>query len=534
MPLTKKIIICSVVTIALLSSLSGCIFDDWLGGTSFSLVSWSVVDDEDFASLNITFSCSDSITIKLLNPSSLLVDTDYFFGSEDNQYVVLHLAESRHSVTPGQYNVKAYNSDNSEISSQTISIAGSDLSILSCAQDWWEQEVWVGQDSLFGLNMAVKNNGDVPVYPYTTEVTIDSETITGNVLPCVIMPGQRKSIDCFIYREESIPDDTTFFVSLKDIDGNTLSTGYFSINVQDFVDVTRFDWRHNGNRWVNIPIPEYMYDYYSSLERRSNEDYSLYIFDSNDDDYIDIILDCLTFAFPSTDDVEKINYIASFVQNLEYKSDDDTDSTYEYPRYPIETLYNEGGDCEDLSIIAASLLSQLGYDVALLRLPNHMAVGVSLTESALPSYDYYIEDYYFLETTTTTPGCGYIPSNYQDVSDVTAYPITSRPLLVHNWKDGHLSIYSVGGLVDSVKVTIVVENLGSSTAQNILVKGAFYSAYDQEINAATKTISSLEPGMKKEVVLSTDVPLGATTWFKTRLYYGNQMVDERQSASSFP
>ena len=81
MPLTKKTVIYLVIPIVLLSSLSGCIFDDIFGGAGFSLVTWSVVDDEDFASINVTFSCSDYITFKILNPSSLLIDTDFFYGS---------------------------------------------------------------------------------------------------------------------------------------------------------------------------------------------------------------------------------------------------------------------------------------------------------------------------------------------------------------------------------------------------------------------------------------------------------------------
>lgn len=534
MPLTKKIIISLSIAIVLISSFSGCIFDEWFGGTSFSLSSWRIIDDEDFAALNITFSCSGYSTVKLLGPSSLLLDSDFFYKEDGEQYAILNVAESRHSVTPGQYKLRAYDDDNKEIFSKTFSFEGSDLSILSCYQKWWVREAWIGGYSLLEMRMIVRNNGDTPVYPYYVTVTMDSEPITGYVLPCVILPGETDYVYCFVYRE-SEPDDSSCNVNLKDIDENILASDSFPVNAQDNVPIQQFEWRYKGNRWVDIPKPTYLYDYYIGLDRINIEDYCLYIFDPYDDRYIDILLDSLMYSFSSSDDVEKINYVASFIQkNIKYVSDSDTNSSYEYPRYPVETLFYGKGDCEDLSILTASLLDKLGYSVALLRLPNHMAVGVHLSEDALPLYDYYTEEYYYLETTTTIPSCGYVPSPYQSPSELTVYPILSRPLLMHKWKDGHLSIYSINGQADSIKVTLVVENLGVSSAGNILVKGAFYSRYEQEINAETKTISSLEPGMKKEVTIICNVPLSATTWFKTRVYYDNELVDEHQSVSSFP
>jgi predicted transglutaminase-like cysteine proteinase len=535
MPLTIKTIIAIITTILITSSFSGCIFDDILGITTLSLVSWTIIDDEDFASLNITFESSGTSTFKLLGSNSQVLDSEYFYKENDNQYALLHLAESRHSVTSGSYYVKAYNIDNSEIYSKIISFDGADLSISSCYQKWWERETWIGGFSLLELRLIVQNNGDVPTYPYYVKVTVDTETTTGLVIPCVIMPGETDYVYCFIYIK-SEPDESDFSIYLEDIDENILTSGVFPVDIQDNIALQKFEWKHQRNDyWVYVPKTTYLNKFYSGLDRINIEDYSLYIFNQYDDQFIDILLDILMFSFSSTRDVDIINYIASFVQKgLQYERDSETNESYEYPRYPVETLFYGKGDCEDLSIILASLLDRLGYSVALLRLPNHMAVGVQLEEDELPYYDYYIEDYYFLETTTTTPSCGYVPSSYQSPSELSIYPITSRPLLIHNWKEGHLSIYSINGKANSIKVTLVIENLGVSTAQNVLVKAAFYSNHDQEINAISETISSLEPGMKEEVTIICNVPLSVTTWFKTRVYYDNVLVDEHQSISSFP
>ena len=104
-------------------------------------------------------------------------------------------------------------------------------------------------------------------------------------------------------------------------------------------------------------------------------------------------------------DVEIINFVASFVQNLEYAKDD---SQQDYPRFPIESLKDSKGDCEDKAILTASILDSLGYNVSLLKIPNHVAVGVRLGKSATV-YDYYIEQYYFLETTSSGWILGKVP-----------------------------------------------------------------------------------------------------------------------------
>ncbi|MEK6857475.1 MAG: transglutaminase-like domain-containing protein [Nanoarchaeota archaeon] len=55
----------------------------------------------------------------------------------------------------------------------------------------------------------------------------------------------------------------------------------------------------------------------------------------------------------------------------------------DYVRYPIETLVERNGDCEDLCILAAALMKSIAIDVALIHLPNpykqkpgHIALGV--------------------------------------------------------------------------------------------------------------------------------------------------------------
>ncbi|MBE7556407.1 MAG: hypothetical protein HS126_35590 [Anaerolineales bacterium] len=72
--------------------------------------------------------------------------------------------------------------------------------------------------------------------------------------------------------------------------------------------------------------------------------------------------------------------ILAFVQQTICYTDDLSPLTgklIEYPKYPLETLVEKKGDCEDQSILAAALLAALDYKVALLILPVHVALGVA-------------------------------------------------------------------------------------------------------------------------------------------------------------
>lgn len=73
------------------------------------------------------------------------------------------------------------------------------------------------------------------------------------------------------------------------------------------------------------------------------------------------------------------NTLAFVQQNIRYTDDlcVETGQLIEYPKFPLETLVEKRGDCEDQSILAAALLAAMGYEVALLILPIHVALGVA-------------------------------------------------------------------------------------------------------------------------------------------------------------
>ena len=291
---------------------------------------------------------------------------------------------------------------------------------------------------------------------------------------------------------------------------------------------------------LNVPFPDFLYNYYKDLDRIKENDYSHYIFDQYDDNYLDLFIDLMIntlkfgiHSYNSKTTSEKINFAASFVQNLDYKEDITEE---DYPNYPLETLFYRvyGCDCEDKSLLTASLLDRLDFDVALLRLENHMAVGVNLSNDQIPAYDPYVADYFFLETTTKGKPVGFIPNEYRSKPGLIVYKIDNRPFLIHDWKNGVLTIYKSTEEGDLVKIIAIVENIGSETAYDILFEGVFNTSYNVDINSESTTISVLKKGMKKKVILSVGIPLDITTKFYTRIYLDGIIVNDEESRSEFP
>lgn len=62
-----------------------------------------------------------------------------------------------------------------------------------------------------------------------------------------------------------------------------------------------------------------------------------------------------------TSDARKLGYVQGMVQALQYAKDTSTGFT-EYPKYAIEFLVDEQGDCDDAAVAASALMRELGYD----------------------------------------------------------------------------------------------------------------------------------------------------------------------------
>jgi hypothetical protein len=199
-------------------------------------------------------------------------------------------------------------------------------------------------------------------------------------------------------------------------------------SVLDITVNQNYQWTYarQSFQW-EFPIPLALYDGYRARPRPiSLAGYVDLARDPGDDEYIDQIVQRIddTAARNGYSDAQKLNFTIAFVQSLPYTADSETSPSDEYPRFPVETLFDRGGDCEDTSILVAALLDRMGYDVALLVLPEkaHMAVGVALTGNNGSYYTYDGRDYYYLETTGRGWRVGQVPPDLAGARAIV-YPL---------------------------------------------------------------------------------------------------------------
>ena len=148
----------------------------------------------------------------------------------------------------------------------------------------------------------------------------------------------------------------------------------------------------------------------------------------------DLVLEFSRVMSPGWSAQRKVDFVFAFVQSLPYTKDVTTGYN-EYYKYAIETLAEGGGDCEDTSILMASILGGLEFEVALIWFPRdlttgqegHIAIGVKGKFKGNGYYRYGNSKYYYCETTGYGGlKLGQVPKQYKN-KQATVMPITLQP-----------------------------------------------------------------------------------------------------------
>jgi len=290
-----------------------------------------------------------------------------------------------------------------------------------------------------------------------------------------------------------------------------------------------FAWAYEKREWTwDIGLPKALYDYYRQLPRSQTSNYSVYVTHPFDDAYIDALATKMRTVAGETglSEYQTVELAAAFVQSLPYTYDVSTGQD-EYPRYPIETLVDGGGDCEDTSILMASLLRSLGYGVVLLVFaetpdsPGHVAVGVAGGEGVHGTYwEYKGRKYYYLETTGDGWLLGKIPEEYANAV-ATIYDMVPVPILTHEWTSS--------GVGSRLSVSVVVHNQGSAAASDVHVFAGFDAGDDQVWNSEQSQPFELDIGQEVTVTITLRVPDGKHTRLVVQIVDDGHAVDESHS-----
>ena len=147
---------------------------------------------------------------------------------------------------------------------------------------------------------------------------------------------------------------------------------------------------------LTVTINDTLYEYYNSTQNHNLYGYDFSKFVTPD--ALKPIADDLWTIYSNEEDFA--NGVLMIVHQISYVESDPQ-------KYPVETIFEDEGDCDLFTIVAASIMKAGGLDVVLLLLEqqDHMLLGVHLSESPkdarsqLYFYRYEGKKYYVAETT---------------------------------------------------------------------------------------------------------------------------------------
>ena len=201
-------------------------------------------------------------------------------------------------------------------------------------------------------------------------------------------------------------------------------------------DVTRtYEWEYEGEKFFYTLTIEESYKSQmknSDIDRNGTVSSDRYTTDDGTvfgvcdyivvDDKIKKVSEDLTKMYKDKygsdpDNDQYVNFVTKFVQMGISYDYDEYNGGYEYWRFPLETLRDKTGDCEDKSILLAALIDAKGLNGCVILLPGHAMCAIyssDLTGSyGAPKHSdlYGGVDYYPIET-TATKDIGYYQASY--------------------------------------------------------------------------------------------------------------------------
>jgi hypothetical protein len=223
---------------------------------------------------------------------------------------------------------------------------------------------------------------------------------------------------------------------VEDITEGSQGILWYNISLSDEVEppsetYTRFyRWRFNDKIFefsIEIPVEKYEEYKYADVERipQRKGPSAMRKFVTSDDEIIQNIANQLKeFAEDEKyNDSATGNFILRFVQTIiRYNLDNKTHGCTEYWSFPVETLVDKQGDCEDTSVLFASIMDALKYETILLFYIldedyGHLAVGIHLYETLGEFVTYGGNKYYYCETTTQGYNIGRLPPDIEGEPD---------------------------------------------------------------------------------------------------------------------
>ena len=239
---------------------------------------------------------------------------------------------------------------------------------------------------------------DITLYAYNKE-TYDTESEKGKTIKFSM--DDLKDITWEIYNSDNelvrtTTDDTftmvfdeygSFIIKLSGSDsyGNKVYR-FYGIMVDSIVSRT-YEWSYNGVDYeytLDIKYSDFCKYRSDSTVGRTSQMYNsntvanIQMLVTDTDNYVKELAKMLKEKTEGMSDYDRINVLLAFTQYIEYVSDETSMGQAEYWKYPLETLYDNNGDCEDTSILFAAIGKAMGFDTAVMLFPGHATGAISI------------------------------------------------------------------------------------------------------------------------------------------------------------
>lgn len=226
-----------------------------------------------------------------------------------------------------------------------------------------------------------------------------------------------------------------------------------------------YSWSYNCEpQSLSVLIDRGLYDYYGQNRDHLVYNFMTFVFSDYDREAVAGLVDSLDLE--KCDILERIRRVAAFVQSIPYSTDFESKGEESYARFPVETLIDGTGDCEDKTILMAAILHELGSDFVLIMFDDHVAVGVNCDGvEAKEAYRHEGKSYFYIETTADNWDIGAIPEQYKD-KDAQIIPVATEPMFIVdsvNFESDPTSVFEKA----KCKLNLRLRNIGPHCATGL-------------------------------------------------------------------
>ena len=360
----------------------------------------------------------------------IMVDSNYSSGN-----VVVNSIYQIDSILSedikNEYSIKVYSGDGIDVTGAGTYNIGSPAEFTATGDDFlgWYDEAGnlLSTDNTYKIEKVLS---DQSLYAYNSKICDITEDC-GNSLTVTAEDVEnvtwtlRDSSNNIVNESEGERYSYTFetvgkYTLTYSGDKNEKFFGKILTIIADGVDNKTFDWSYGGKDY-SITLGIRYSDYYTyktdDIIRSQGTTEHDKMFVTSDDKYVKQIAEYISGATVGLDKAEVVNVLLRFTQTIPYMYDSESVGQEEYWKYPLETLYDGNGDCEDTSILFCAVGKSMGYDTALMLFSGHATGAISIADMGYDTSD--------VKLKTERVGAGFfsrVVSYYTiDNSDISTY-----------------------------------------------------------------------------------------------------------------